>query len=1314
VDYDLTRLNWRSFEQLVQALASSFIAPGVGIFGDGPDGGREASYKGQVPYPSENEQWKGTIVVQAKFLQRPRSTKTDTEWALAQLESELTATFEKNSHRLKPTHYIFATNATLSSVPRSGGKAKANAIAKKFSLEGFDLWDYDRIRTYLDQDESIRKAYLGYICPGDVLAKVSEQLGDQAPDFDAVIANFLEKELLEDQYANLEQAGRVADERLPISRVFVDLPTSSKEGPDEIPREFIAETLATASERLDPETQRSDSLRQREPAGTALPGRLVLVGGPGQGKTTVGQYVCQLFRASLLNERPKHSLTVEATSAIELMESQCEEDDLPLPTVRRFPIRIPLTELSDHLAASTTHCTLIEFMVTRIATRTASEISPKVFRSWLSTYPWLLVLDGLDEVPASSNRDAVLKVIRDFWVDVTQANSDVLVLATTRPQGYNDDFSPNTYRHVSLAPLPPDRALHYGRKLALARYAGDEKRQAKVIGRLERAAHNAATAKLMTSPLQVTIMATLVDRVGQPPQERWKLFSEYYAVIYRRELERDIPAANILRNHQPDIDAIHRRVALVLQVEGERAQHAEARMSSERFASIVRQRLSEEGHEDEDLEELAKEIIRAAADRLVFLVGLESDELGFEIRSLQEFMAAEALMDAGEDHVARRLRAIAGVTSWRNVFLFAAGKCFAEKQHLRDTIHTICSELNDTIDDPLAQFLFPGSILATDLLRDGFARNQPRNSRLLAKQGLELLGDQSASHQLVDAYHPSLEAVYKPILEEAMAADGEEQSSSLTLLAVLADRRVDWAAELLDRSLTDGSLQIDTLLAAGTGDRESTRWLADRLQHDLPTIPFSTIERHRVLFNRRVKPSHPDPLFKLVARLVDFAGVEKMEVLPAGRPADQFAFTLSSIDQPFLGAAIPAPEIASLPAAWSGLAAAARFSNEPTAAQLAIQLREIAKLPPSEWTALGFHNPWPLRVLLESSRGDAERLLTMASLAEKGDLGDRSEWLNAERRWRREGITADDLDYTPANGAPFDRGVAERGFPIAIAGTSIHVDAAAEVRHFLVDLLGRIEAEPARKFLALRIVTFAEHDADTDKLPAADRYARSVSGIDMTEVANHCRRLVSGLRWNDHLSDVEIELIEAVGLRIGEFDSWSAYDHPDLRRPLPLALLNCWNENPTRPGCYRLLALLLETDFDLKGPDLVPPEGKLAEENPGATGLLMLKRSTGVGPHPEAFAAMAAVAAEEPIWLYEAMGVIEARANEPGAAESLDRAWEIIDSGVLPAESTPYFRRECQRLGVDLLHRRATKLEDPAVWKELALFKRPPSDSRTA
>jgi hypothetical protein len=88
-DYNLSGLSTRSFEQLIQALAVKVIGPGTIIFGDGPDGGRKATFEGAMGYPIKDKGWHGYLVIQAKFRQRLQDSQKDGEWALEQLRKEL-------------------------------------------------------------------------------------------------------------------------------------------------------------------------------------------------------------------------------------------------------------------------------------------------------------------------------------------------------------------------------------------------------------------------------------------------------------------------------------------------------------------------------------------------------------------------------------------------------------------------------------------------------------------------------------------------------------------------------------------------------------------------------------------------------------------------------------------------------------------------------------------------------------------------------------------------------------------------------------------------------------------------------------------------------------------------------------------------------------------------------------------------------------------------------------------------------------------------------------------------------------------------
>ncbi|HEV3035298.1 MAG TPA: hypothetical protein VGX72_10970, partial [Solirubrobacteraceae bacterium] len=603
MDYDLTRLSWRSFEHLVQALSAAMFGPGIVIFGDGRDGGREATFRGSIEY-SPTMNWEGYTVVQAKFRQRPEGTTPDGRWAEAQLRSEL-ASYQNENGRPRPDNYIFATNVILGS-SESGQKDRCvQALAsasETLGITNYDIWDYDKIKTLLDLHDGVRKAYRAWITSGDVLSQLLEDHDQAARGANAALTSYLAKELLADHYVNLEQAGHAVEEKIPLSRVFVDLPSApaamSEQGLHGEGQGVVRRVLELASEKLDGEALQGASEAGRAPGALTPTQRLVLKGGPGQGKTTVGQFICQVLRAALLREASSTAITEEARQALAALDGHCQDQNLAFPAARRFPVRVVLNTFASALAKPSGPKTLLDFIYESVERRSSDSLPRPSLQELLETYPWLVVLDGLDEVPASSNRTQVLESISDFWSDVAANNVDILVVATTRPQGYNDDFAPDRYHHEQLLPLTPSRALDYGERLTKARFPGDDARQEKILKRLKRAASSDTTARLMTSPLQVTIMTALVDQRGQPPQERWSLFHDYYNVIFHREMERDIPAASILRDYRPDVDAIHHRVGLLLQALVEQRSHTEARLSSSDLAAIVRTRLSEEGHQD--------------------------------------------------------------------------------------------------------------------------------------------------------------------------------------------------------------------------------------------------------------------------------------------------------------------------------------------------------------------------------------------------------------------------------------------------------------------------------------------------------------------------------------------------------------------------------------------------------------------------------------------------------------------------------------------------------------------------------------------
>jgi hypothetical protein len=191
---DLTALGPQGFERLCQALATYILGPGIDIFGDGPDGGREASFADLPHYPAKEKPWPGPGVLQAKFKQRLLGTGADTTWLRKQLKTELAAWADSGSRRVRdgqrPEYLIVATNIPLSAVPRTGGKDRINSLIAEFApaigLKDWRIWDAVQIGAFLDAFPDVRRSFAALITPSEVLAALRDKL-DYPPEVSVVL-----------------------------------------------------------------------------------------------------------------------------------------------------------------------------------------------------------------------------------------------------------------------------------------------------------------------------------------------------------------------------------------------------------------------------------------------------------------------------------------------------------------------------------------------------------------------------------------------------------------------------------------------------------------------------------------------------------------------------------------------------------------------------------------------------------------------------------------------------------------------------------------------------------------------------------------------------------------------------------------------------------------------------------------------------------------------------------------------------------------------------------------------------------------------
>ena len=333
-----------------------------------------------------------------------------------------------------------------------------------------------------------------------------------------------------------------------------------------------------------------------------------------------------------------------------------------------------------------------------------------------------------------------MESIKQFSAQCSTRLADVMLIATSRPQGYGEEFSPRIYKHYYLTPLSTKRALHYATRLVEACHPSDPELRASIIERLERSSTRPTTERLMRSPLQVTILAVLAELRGELPDDRWQLFDEYYQTICHRETQRNQLLFSVIRDYADEITKIHEHVGLRLQIANETEGENDAYLNKDDLLRIVSDTLTER-FDDNDTQRIAvaRQITEAALLRLVFLVSPLGEKIGFEIRSLQEFMAARALMSGDDKQICQRLNAIAPYPFWRNVFLFAAGRCARDRQYLDNHIIGICQSLNTDGENPAAVLALAGSRLALDLLEDDTFRHRRKAIRALTGIALGLL-----------------------------------------------------------------------------------------------------------------------------------------------------------------------------------------------------------------------------------------------------------------------------------------------------------------------------------------------------------------------------------------------------------------------------------------------------------------------------------------------------------------------------------------------------------------------------------------------
>ena len=605
----------------------------------------------------------------------------------------------------------------LSSVPGRGTHDRiATEVVPEFlsAIPHIHVWGADDICRFLEKYSNVRRAYLHFVTPGDLIVELMQDHVGKSRGVAKTIQSYMTTSFSRERYAQLDQAGQGKEDRMPLQRVIIDLNVQFMHDRDL--KRFFDEDPSLFHEYTDQDQGSSFSAMQIM-LSEKFP-RMVLIGGPGEGKSTLGQYLAQMHRATLLNRR--HEL---------------DEDKLDLtPLVARIPFRINLKDYAQWLSSAGNNDGLEFYICEQVKGRSSTSVSPDEIQEIFHRNPCLLILDGLDEVTDPGLQDKMLDRISEFLDRCEHVlEADLHVLATSRPASYSDQFDSSRFIHLQLVRLKPEKVLEYVDRWIQAKQI-DDVNSRRLLQTIRECLSDGQIRLLMNTPLQVTILILIVLSGGTPPRQREALFHEYLEVIYKRE-----SAKAVIQTNREELFELHEYLGYVLQKRASQAQDVRSLFEKTEFVKEVKKflRSNDPFRVEELLDKKVEALVKEAEERLVLIVEPEDNFFGFELRPIQEFFAAGHLVNTPkEDLRYGRFEAIVRPSHWRNVALFFAGRIGRLRSAEAANIIDVCRHIDREKPD---LFLKRGAWLALELAADRSFGHKRRLQWSVIEYGLTLL-----------------------------------------------------------------------------------------------------------------------------------------------------------------------------------------------------------------------------------------------------------------------------------------------------------------------------------------------------------------------------------------------------------------------------------------------------------------------------------------------------------------------------------------------------------------------------------------------
>lgn len=679
MDYQYENLGPERFQELIQSLLTKQF-PRLQCFPiSQPDGGRDAIAFYSDKYHTD------FIVFQVKFVRNPFKQMDTHKWLINIISKE-----SPKVRKLIPKgakEYYLITNVPGTAHLDAGSIDKIERILNDtLGIPSHCWWRGDLSRR-LDDSWDLKWVYPELLTGIDMLRHVIQsRLKEHQEERTSAIRAYVRSQYDEDREIRFKQV----DLQNELLELFIDVPIIIRHSNAYRKHQNIIHTIRRIEYEIQETTGAISERRNYDDKSVACAAsvllhplaqrdipQIVLEGGPGQGKSTIVQYICQIHRMKILNESKALILTPKQHQAAPVrIPFKVELRDFASWINRRDPFsfengnKLPVgwqKSLEAFLAAQVRYYSGgCDFSVTDL--HSVAQVSN-----------FLIVLDGLDEVADISTRREVVKEAIIGIKRLRESSKNIQVIVTSRPAAFANSpgFPEKDFPYFDLGSITKELINEYADKWIKARRLHD-RHGAEVKKILDDKLTEQHISELAKNPMQLAILLSLIHTRGiSLPDKRTALYDSYVELFFNREAEK----SDVVRKYRDLLIDIHRYLAWSLHSDVEKG-NERGRISIDRLHQLLENYLDSEGRDPS----IAKDLFTGMVERVVALVSRIEGTYEFEVQPLREYFAARHLYETApysptgsEKRGTKpdRFDALARNFYWHNVTRFYAG-CYSK------------------------------------------------------------------------------------------------------------------------------------------------------------------------------------------------------------------------------------------------------------------------------------------------------------------------------------------------------------------------------------------------------------------------------------------------------------------------------------------------------------------------------------------------------------------------------------------------------------------------------------------------------------